>query len=625
MSRVDELNESILTSFIPFEKQIFRPGQFDAIKQIVEAIEDGEKFIILNAPVGLGKSLVAYVLAKLMELHGEQTYIYTKTKMLQDQYIKDFKDVKLVKGRMNFPCLADSVFQANNGICQQMANHQCDRKPALKEDGWVFDGMWMPHMLPEDESIFNGMCEYWKQKFIGMIAPISMLNYNYAISDTRFVNHFHRRKLLICDEGHNIEGLLMSELETRFAPAVIEKETQFKITDHLTMDQWIDDVEELISIYQGLVKNTRSESKEKTYKERILMFRSLHSLLVDDPQNWVLTQEKERGQLYYIFKPVRVSDYSDLIFSNAEHVVIMSGTILKADIFARDLGIDKYKYIEIPSIIPIENRPIIKQYVGSMSRASLDDTMPNMALKIHLLAEKHQDEKGVIHTFTYNIANRLKKALKGDNRFIFHTQKDKDRRFKEFKKNKTNKILVSPVAFEGVDFPYDDARWQCICKDPFPNIGDPQLRVRDATDYGWLFRQRCLTLSQMYGRTNRAADDYSVTYLLDSRLESLLGPATLVTDYFLEAVEGMNYATKMVLNPNAYECLTPDNKRKTHEVDRFQEVAILDAIQDEGLDTLDALRRAYKEMPNESYTLVIPTINRLLKNGAIRYVGESNE
>ena len=297
----------------------------------------------------------------------------------------------------------------------------------------------------------------------------------------------------------------------------------------------------------------------------------------------------------------------------------MTGTVLKPDIFARDLGIDEYTYIEIPSIVPVQNRPIVKSYVGSMARSSIDATMPNMIAKIKMLAEKHQSEKGLIHTFTYSIANRLQKALKGNNRFIFHNQKNKDKRFKEFKKNKTNKILVSPVAFEGIDFPYDEARWQCICKDPFPNIGDPQVRVRDAIDYGWLFRQRCLVLSQMYGRTNRAADDYSITYLLDSRLDTLLGPATLVTDYFLEALEGFNYNCELVLAEDAYDRLTKDNKRKSHEVDRFQELAVLDAIKDENLNSLHKLRAAYKEMEGESYTLVIPTVQRLIKNGAIYY------
>jgi hypothetical protein len=139
---------------------------------------------------------------------------------------------------------------------------------------------------------------------------------------------------------------------------------------------------------------------------------------------------------------------------------------------------------------------------------------------------------------------------------MFHNQGNKDEVFDAFKKNKDNAILVSPIAFEGVDFPYDQARWQCICKDPFPNIGDPQIRAREDVDFDWTFRQRCLVLSQMYGRTNRAADDWSVTYLLDSRLESLLGPSSLVTDYFYEALQGSHYNDKLVLNENAYEKLT---------------------------------------------------------------------
>ena len=624
MNQADEMNKSVIESMIPFDNNGFRPGQWEAIQQIIEAINNGDKYIILNAPVGVGKSLIGYIVARILQLHDAETYLYTKTKQLQDQYLEDFPDVKLVKGRANFTCRQEELFDCRNGMCQTHNNYLCELKPILK-DKWYYDGEQIPDMLFDKKNqekfdwFTSGMCEYWKQKVAGILSPITMLNYNYAISDARFVNHFPYRELLICDEGHNIEQLLMNELETSFSPSAVEKETQFKITPHVSIQQWIDDIEVLIEIYENLINNTKSDMKQQKYQERLILFKSLNELLIDNPSNWVLTQETHRGHLYYIFKPIKVNEYTHLLFNIARHVVIMSGTILKPDIFARDLGINDYTYIEIPSIVPIKNRPIIKSYVGSMARSSIDVTMPNMIRRIQMLAEKHQDEKGVIHTFTYNIANRLKMGLKSDNRFIFHNQNDKERRFKEFKKNKTNKILVSPVAFEGVDFPYDEARWQCICKDPFPNIGDPQLKVRDMTDYGWLFRQRCLVLSQMYGRTNRAADDYSVTYLLDSRIDSLLGPATLVTDYFLEALDGFNYNKKFILSDDAYDRLTPDNKRKNHDVDRFEELAMLDAITDEGLDTMNKLRRAYKEIPNDSYTLVIPAIQRLVKNGAIRY------
>lgn len=618
--------------YIPFEKKKFRPGQWEAIEKSMEAIMDNDKYIILNAPVGVGKSLIGYILAKMLEEDDRSTYMYTKTKMLQDQYIKDFKDVRLVKGRSNFICENESFLDCSHGMCQSMASFSCPLKPILKEK-WEFDDVELPDQPIKndlDEFIFygdkefddfytKGMCPYWKQKIEGIMNPITMLNYNYAISDSRFVQQLPFRKLGVYDEAHNIEQIIMNELEYRFSPSTVEKETQFKITDHRTIDDWIDDIEKIINLYKEMSSSTVSESTKKKFQDKLSDFKALYELLVDDPSNWVVTQEKERGHLFFVFKPIKVNDYTHLLFKQNQTCLLMTGTVLKPDIFARDLGIDEYTYIEIPSIVPVQNRPIIKSYVGSMARSSIDATMPNMIVKIKMLAEKHQSEKGLIHTFTYSIADRLQKALKGNNRFIFHNQKNKDKRFKEFKKNKTNKILVSPVAFEGIDFPYDEARWQCICKDPFPNIGDPQVRVRDAIDYGWLFRQRCLVLSQMYGRTNRAADDYSITYLLDSRLDTLLGPATLVTDYFLEALEGFNYNCELILAEDAYDRLTKDNKRKSHEVDRFQELAVLDAIKDENLNSLHKLRAAYKEMEGESYTLVIPTVQRLIKNGAIYY------
>lgn len=627
----DNLNEEKAQKMIPFKNNGFRPGQWKAIEEIVDAINCDNRYIILNAPVGLGKSVIGYILAKSLEEENRETYLYTKTKQLQDQYLKDFSDVKLVKGRSNFQCGVEPLMNCSNGMCQSHNNYKCDLKPMLKED-WMYNGTELPKYPVEidgrdcfygdfefDEYYTSGMCEYWKQKIDGIMSPITMLNYNYAISDARFVNHFPLRSLGVFDEGHNIEQIIMNELEYSFAPSAIEKETQFVITQHTSIDKWIDDIDILIGIYKELKENASSETKKQKYQDRYVDFKTLNELLIDDPQNWVLTTENVRGVSFNIFKPIKVDKYTYLLFDSAQYSLIMSGTILKSDIFARDLGIDDFAYIEVPSIIPISNRPIYRTYVGSMSRANVDTTMPKMISAIKEIAYQHSDEKGLIHTFTYNIANRFKDAFGKNSRFIFHNQNDKERKFKMFKKDNTNKILVSPVAFEGVDFPYNEARWQCICKDPFPNIGDPQIKVRDMTDYGWLFRQRCLVLSQMYGRTNRAEDDYSVTYLLDSNLESIIGPSTLVTDYFLEALAGYHYNDKLIMAEDAYDRLTPDNKRKTHEVDRFQETAILDAIKDEGLDTTNSLRRAYKEMHNESYKLVIPTIERLIKNGAIKY------
>ena len=620
-----------LKQYIPFEKKEFRQHQEKAICDIIDSIEDGNRFTILNAPVGSGKSLLGYITAKYFENKGHHhTYLCTGTKILQSQYIQDFKDVKTIKGRANFQCYTEPLLDCANGMCQSHSNFHCESKPILKED-WIFDGAplpWDPIEIdgikrfygdPEfDEMFTKNMCPYWKQKINGIMSPITMLNYDYLISDLRFVQHLPHRKLLVADEAHNIEKILMRQLETSFSPSVVFKETDFMFKESVNIVDWIEQVAEVADRYKKRIKTVESEKTKKRMEEKYHKFVTLHTLLEDNPANWVFTKDKNSKGVYYTFKPIMISEYSRLIFSIAEHVLLMTGTVLKQDIFARDLGIDDFSYIEIPSVIPSCNRPIVKMYAGSMARSSIDATMPNMIATIKMIAEKHKNEKGLINTYTYSIANRLQKALGSDSRFMFHDQNNKEKVFERFKKDKTNKILVSPVAFEGIDLSYDVARFHLIVKDPFPNIGDKQLSTRDSIDYGYIFRDRCRVLSQAYGRCIRGPSDYAVTYLLDSRIENLLGPSTLVTSYFLEGLVDMRYEDTLVLTDDAYSKLTKDNKRKTHEFEREVELNILHDIED-GYDSLEKLHIAYKQFPSDSYKYIIPGVNRLLKHGAIKY------
>lgn len=620
-----------LEQYIPFEDKKFRPGQEDAIKKVISSIEDGNRYTVLNAPVGSGKSLIGYVIAKYLEEFNDYTYLCTGTKILQSQYIEDFKDVKTIKGRVNFGCLEESLFNCDKGMCQTRSKYKCSHKPVLKEN-WEYDGETLPTIPlrknngfsfygdPEFDSHFlYDMCPYWEQKIKGIMSPITMLNYDYLISDARFVQHLPHRKFLVCDEGHNIEKILMRQLESTFSPFAVRRDTGFDFKISYNIEDWIDQFETVAGIYKDKAKLTKSDQEKKKVQEKYSKFSLLHFLLESDPLNWVFIPEKKNGHQFFTFKPIMVSKYTNFIFGIADNVLIMSGTILKKDIFERDLGIENSEYIEIPSVIPSERRPIVKSYVGPMSMSYVDATMPKMIQRIQNIADRHHNEKGVIHTFTYKIANEFEKAFwNDDGRFMFHNQKNKEAVFEEFKKDGTNKILVSPVAFEGVDFPYDQARWQCICKEPFPNMRDPQISVRDQMDYDWIFRQRCLVLSQMYGRTNRAEDDYSVTYLLDSRLESLLGPASLVTDYFLEALDGFRYEDEFIIEDDAYQKLTKDNSRKNHEFDREVERNILHDIED-GYNSLSLLRREYKKFPSDAYKYITPGVERLLKHKAIRY------
>jgi ATP-dependent DNA helicase DinG len=83
-------------------------------------------------------------------------------------------------------------------------------------------------------------------------------------------------------------------------------------------------------------------------------------------------------------------------------------------------------------------------------------------------------------------------------------------------------VLLSPSMTEGLDLVGDLARWQVICKLPYPYLGDPQVAARRAEEPGWYDWRTCLTLVQAYGRAVRSEDDHAVTYLLDADAPAFL-------------------------------------------------------------------------------------------------------
>ena len=81
----------------------FKPREIqkEILQGIEEKIKSGYKIIILSAPTGVGKSLIAATLAR----YFGSSFTVTASKQLQDQYSKDLKFLMPVKGKSNFACL----------------------------------------------------------------------------------------------------------------------------------------------------------------------------------------------------------------------------------------------------------------------------------------------------------------------------------------------------------------------------------------------------------------------------------------------------------------------------------------------------------------------------------------
>jgi Rad3-related DNA helicase len=200
----------------------------------------------------------------------------------------------------------------------------------------------------------------------------------------------------------------------------------------------------------------------------------------------------------------------------------MSATINEHDI--RDLGLDNRRvvYIECDSPIPPANRPVVVLPTAKVNYENQDAAVPLLAEQIRKLLEKHQDS-GVIHC-TYELAEKIKVLLKDEPRLLWHNKYDRDAKYAEYLREAGgggSKVLVCSGMYEGIDLSYDLARWQVICKVPFPSLADSVVNERLARrpdSYAWSAIRDVL---QATGRVCRTPTDKGVTYILDNSFETV--------------------------------------------------------------------------------------------------------
>jgi ATP-dependent DNA helicase DinG len=102
-----------------------RESQTHVLNEISEAFNSGYKHILLEAPTGFGKSLVAVAVA----MTTGSSYICTSTKDLQTQYSRDFPFLRVAKGTNNYRCLVKEDFIKNKeykcGVCASDNVNEC--------------------------------------------------------------------------------------------------------------------------------------------------------------------------------------------------------------------------------------------------------------------------------------------------------------------------------------------------------------------------------------------------------------------------------------------------------------------------------------------------------------------
>ena len=96
MINITSLIDKALTDNVFGKDFQFRQNQRQTIESICNYyLEDPEGTIILDAPTGTGKSIIAMWCSYLLKEMGNKGYIVTSDKTLQSQYESDFMTYKL--------------------------------------------------------------------------------------------------------------------------------------------------------------------------------------------------------------------------------------------------------------------------------------------------------------------------------------------------------------------------------------------------------------------------------------------------------------------------------------------------------------------------------------------------
>ena len=548
MREIMQNNNSNLDWMIYWSLPKYNPrnSQIKLINEINFAIKEGFKYVILEAGTGIGKSAIATTLANMYD----DSYILTMTKQLQEQYLDDFEDMLVeIKGRGNYKC----NYKGNCDFCIKAEYNlrrcsDCDFQLAFKK---AVDAK-------------NVITNYDFLYYAGVANPL-----------------LDPRELLILDEAHNLERKMLmlssSELNreyisTKFGIDIFEplmhatrsmknlkRNTEYwtKLCDDLikeckkrikkiegdankTVQVTLDEFESDPSKYSNFdyVEKQNLEQDIKTFAE-ISLGLAHDELIIDLPDkesilNNVMDISAE-------FKPFSVVDDTRELLNLGNICIFLTGTLGSKEKFCEwnNINPEETYYIYEKSPFDVANRPIYTDFVGKMSgyRGKKPNWKnPRAITKLKELLDKHNGQKGVIHTSSNEQAFWIIQELR-EYPLVFVGGDDRNIVLKEFTESKETSVLIGASIKDGVDFKGDLCRFQIVFKIPYPQLNE-QVKYRKDLDPKWFYYQTVMALMQAYGRGIRDMDDWCVMYIIDSSFKQLFDyNRGFFNEYFIEAVQ----------------------------------------------------------------------------------------
>jgi ATP-dependent DNA helicase DinG len=559
----------------------YRPRQFETIREVLTAFDDDNiKDVIVEAPTGAGKTSIAVTVARIMTIGFEallpmarhledtditeameivapkQAHLITSMKLLQDAYLGDDPNIKLVKGK---------------------GNYECRRNPqqsvALAAMSAAVRGVLNDFSCDDAEQMFGRMCDkrcpYKEARKRARWSPIALHNFDSFFYQVTLGKAFTPRGLLTIDEAHNTEekirNLLTVFLNRSMFESVSLNWTDLGSEDIEAATQWASehlkevvrrskDIGEELTYLRGGKQGPREIERMAELSKKLKLIEGVQQKLdrfcksrtplpdsKSKPADWVVTIE---GRGAVILEPVNAGRWvHNALMRYGDKRLHMSATFMNnggAYNRAIKLKLASATFIDVPSTFPKERRPIVKRSAGPLGAKNWKENFPAAVDQVKAILKENPGVRGVMHCTSYKMAEEFSEALSGERRLVKYDRRNREVVVSRFTAGFEAKdaVLLAVSLTEGYDFKDDLCRFQILIRVPYP-VPDKCMTARKEKDprfYGW---RTCLTLVQTYGRGMRSADDFCKTYMLDGRFSAFVSrDRDQLPNWFLEAING---------------------------------------------------------------------------------------
>ena len=555
--RVEQIIDDTLKANVFGEGFQFRAGQ----REVVEAIcnhylQTPDGTVILDAPTGSGKSLIAMWSAHVLKELGKRGYLVTSDLMLQDQYEEDFKHFKLgwpsIRGVDNYVCNV-------NDLPFSLAD--CKMKGIGYEQA-------------EKLTCWNN-CGYLQARRRAKELPVALFNYSYYLIQRNYVEDkmqeqdrevpFPIRDFVFFDEAHKVDSIVQSHFSPRIdvgTPKLFKEVNRF-IQKHGIEAAWVSEsrIEDIVDrlmrednhqelmkhisefrgiaiVYRKVRAAALSRSKRQyrngdvpkewqtffgrmdRLKDIWCKFDDYHDIIKELGTDSIVINRKENEVQFLCLEEAMMID--KFLQKKSGFKVFMSATLGDIRAFAKHTSMGNAKVIRMDNNFDYKKSPIVFVNRHKLSFKEREQNLPHVVKTLDKILEKHKGQSGIIHAGSYDFMNYINTKSKHKFNFItYDMAKERGGAIDLF--NKTDgKILLGPSLLEGLDLKDDKSRFQIFFKVPYPSLGDPLVKAKMKTFPGWYDWKTGIAIQQGAGRSIRSKDDWAVTYILDACFRSLV-------------------------------------------------------------------------------------------------------